>query len=245
MSFGALPRPACMPLSSSPYVLVPGAGGDGWYWSQVAPLLRDAGHDVVVVDLPAEDDQAGLAEYADVIVDAIGGRRDVVLAAQSMGAFSAPLACARADVAQLLLLCPMIPFPGETAGEWWDASGQTQAWRANERAEGRDPDAPFDEREAFFHDVDPALVAEAYARPQQGQADKPFGEPWPLDRWPDVPTRVLVGRDDRLFPYRFLRDLTLDRLGVEPDVVDAGHLAALSRPRDVAHWMRAAAVVAA
>jgi pimeloyl-ACP methyl ester carboxylesterase len=234
-----------MTLSSSPYVLVPGAGGDGWYWSLVAPLLRDAGHEVVVVDLPAEDDQAGLDEYADVIVEAIGDRRDVVLAAQSMGAFSAPLACGRASVAQLLLVAPMIPFPGETAGEWWETTGQSAARRANEAAEGRDPDAPFDEREGFFHDVDPALVAEAYARPQQDQADKPFGEPWPLDHWPDVPTRVLIGRYDRLFPLAFLRDLTRDRLGLEADVVDGGHLAALSRPHDVAAWMRAVAPVAA
>src|SRR4051794_16561073 len=112
----------------SPYVLVPGAGGDGWDWSRVAPLLRGAGPDVVVGDLPPGDEEAGLAAYADVIVDAIGDRREVVLAAQSMGAFSAPLACGRADVAQLLLVCPMIPFPGETAGEWWDATGQTAAW---------------------------------------------------------------------------------------------------------------------
>jgi pimeloyl-ACP methyl ester carboxylesterase len=234
-----------MTLSSSPYVLVPGAGGDGWYWSLVAPLLRDAGHDVVVVDLPAEDDQSGLAEYADVIVGAIGGRRDVILAAQSMGAFSAPLACGRADVAQLLLLCPMIPFPGETAAEWWETTGQSQAWRANEAAEGRDPDAPFDERSGFFHDVAPEIVAEAYARPQPDESDRAFTDPWPLDRWPDVPTRVLIGRHDRLFPVAFLRDLTRERLAVEPDVVDAGHLAALSRPHDVAAWMRAAAVVTA
>src|SRR3954470_1592719 len=229
----------------SPYVLVPGAGGDGWYWSRVAPLLREAGHDVVVVDLPAGNEEAGLAAYADVIVAAIGDRRDVVLAAQSMGAFSAPLACGRADVAQLLLVCPMIPFPGETAGEWWDATGQTAAWRANEAAEGRDPDAPFDERIGFFHDLPDEVIAEAYARPQPQESDRPFTDPWPLDRWPDVPTRVLAGGRDRLFPITFMRELSRDRLGIEPDVVDAGHLAALSRPRDVAAWLRAAVPVSA
>src|SRR5689334_6574856 len=223
-----------MTRSSSPYVLVPGAGGDGWYWSQVAPLLRDAGHEALVVDLPMDDEQAGLDDYADLIADAIGDRRDAIVAAQSMGAFCAPLACERASVAQLLLVCPMIPFPGESAGEWFDTTGQTAARRANEAAEGRDPDAPFDERSGFFHDVDEALVAEAFARPAGGEAARPFREPWPLDCWPDVPTRVLVGRHDWLFPYTFMRELTRERLGLEPDVVDAGHLAALSRPREVA-----------
>jgi pimeloyl-ACP methyl ester carboxylesterase len=78
----------------SPFILVPGAGGDGWYWSRVAPLLRAAGHDATVVDLPAGDERAGLSEYADVIVEAIDGRSNATVVAQSMGAISAPLAVA-------------------------------------------------------------------------------------------------------------------------------------------------------
>ena len=74
------------------FVLVPGAGGDAWYWHRVEPLLRERGHDVVAVELPAADERAGLREYAGAIVDAAAGREDVVLVAQSMGAFSAPLA---------------------------------------------------------------------------------------------------------------------------------------------------------
>jgi pimeloyl-ACP methyl ester carboxylesterase len=222
---------------SSAFVLVPGAGGDGWYWSRVAPLLRAAGHDVVAVDLPTGDEDAGLREYAEVIVDAIDGRRDVTLVAQSMGAFSAPLAIGRADVARLLLVAPMIPAPDESPGQWWSATGQSAAWRASERAAGRDPDAPFDEREGFFHDVAPEIVDEAYSRPEPRQADKPFEEPWPLDAWPDVPTRVLLGRLDRLFPYTFMRELARERLGVEADAIDAGHLASLARPEETAAWL--------
>src|SRR5688500_4130445 len=76
------------------FILVPGAGGDALYWHRVVPLLRDAGHAAVAIRLPAGEDGAGLAEYASVISDAIGDRRDVVLVAQSMGAFSAPMAAA-------------------------------------------------------------------------------------------------------------------------------------------------------
>ena len=28
----------------SAYVLIPGAGGDAWYWHRVVPLLQAAGH---------------------------------------------------------------------------------------------------------------------------------------------------------------------------------------------------------
>jgi pimeloyl-ACP methyl ester carboxylesterase len=199
--------------------------------------LRAAGHDVVAVDLPTGDEDAGLREYADVIVDAIDGRRDVTLVAQSMGAFSAPLAIGRADVARLLLVAPMIPAPDESASQWWSATGQSAARRASERAAGRDPDAPFDEREGFFHDVAPEIVDEAYSRPEPRQADKPFEEPWPLEAWPDVPTGVLLGRLDRLFPYTFMRELARERLGVEADAIDAGHLASLARPDETAAWL--------
>ncbi|MCW3004465.1 MAG: alpha/beta hydrolase, partial [Conexibacter sp.] len=53
------------------YVLLPGAGGDAWYWHLVAPLLEARGHDVVAVELPCGDDSAGLAEYADAVVSAV------------------------------------------------------------------------------------------------------------------------------------------------------------------------------
>ena len=52
------------------YVLIPGAGGDAWYWHLVAPKLRSLGHEVVAVDLPCDDDTAGFEEYAGVVVKA-------------------------------------------------------------------------------------------------------------------------------------------------------------------------------
>ena len=70
------------------FVLIPGAGSDSWYWHLVVPELRAAGHDVVAVDLPCDDDSAGLDVYTDVVVDAIGTRAasdDLVIVAQSMG----------------------------------------------------------------------------------------------------------------------------------------------------------------
>ena len=60
--------------SMTTYVLIPGAASDPWYWHLVAPELAARGHDVVTPDLPCDDDAAGFAEYADVVVDAIGDR---------------------------------------------------------------------------------------------------------------------------------------------------------------------------
>jgi len=44
---------------------------------------------VVAPDLPSEDDSAGLAEYADAVVDVIGDHGDLVVVAQSVGGLHA------------------------------------------------------------------------------------------------------------------------------------------------------------
>jgi pimeloyl-ACP methyl ester carboxylesterase len=215
------------------FVLLPGAGSDSWYWHLVRPHLDAAGHDVVAVDLPVDDDACGLAEYAATALDAIGDRTDLVVVAQSMGAYTAPIVATEVPVALIVLVAPMTPAPGETPGEWWANTGQPDAMRGLAVAEGRDPDAPFDAGEVFLHDV-PAAVAEASAAHVRAQADTPFTQPWPLHAWPATRTRVLASRHDRLFPIGFQRRVARERLGITPDEIDGGHLPALSRPGELA-----------
>ncbi len=100
-------------------------------------------------------------------------------------------------------------------------------------SEGRDPDKEFDPFEVFLHDVPPTIAAESASHVRR-QSDAPFSQPWPLDAWPSVPTRVLLCSRDRLFPPDFLRRITRERLGITPDVIDTGHLPALSRPKELA-----------
>jgi pimeloyl-ACP methyl ester carboxylesterase len=213
---------------------LPGAGGDSWYWHLVAAWLRARGHEILTPDLPAGEDTAGLTEYADTVVEAIGDRGDVIVVAQSLAAFTAPLVCDRVDVRLFILVAPMIPAPGESPGTWWSNTGQIAARRRYDEKEGRDPDADFDVRTTFRHDFPPELVAEAFARGEPHQSDTPFAEPWPLPGWPSVPTKVLAGRYDRLFPLEFMGKLAIERLGIAPDVIDAGHLPALSQPDELA-----------
>ena len=112
----------------STFVLLPGAGGAAWYWHRVEAELHARGHDAVSVDIPTDDDTAGLEAYADTVMRAIGQRDgELVLVAQSMGAYTAALVCERVPVALLVLVNPMIPLPGETAGEWWDSTGRPEA----------------------------------------------------------------------------------------------------------------------
>jgi pimeloyl-ACP methyl ester carboxylesterase len=211
------------------FVLVPGAGGNAGYWQLVEPLMRDGGFRSVAVSLPNWPG-ATFADHADAIVAAAESAEDVTLVAQSMGAFSAPLTCERLPVAELVLLNAMIPNPAETAGEWWANTGQAEAMRANDLLNGRDPDAGFDPQTHFLHDLPPDVLALLTPSGDEEPAASLFETGFALERWPDVPTTVLAGRDDRFFPYEFQCRVAKERLALEIEPLPGGHLLALSQP---------------
>jgi pimeloyl-ACP methyl ester carboxylesterase len=202
-----------------PYALIPGAGGSAWYWHRVAPLLPGA----IAIELPAADDSADLTTYADIVVDAVSrASGPLILVAQSAGAFTAPMVASRVPTAAIVLVNPMVPAAGESPGQWWAGTGHKRVVPT------------FDPVEDFFHDVPPSVREEAFGQGEPRQSDTPFGQPWPLQGWPDVPTRVIQGSDDRLFPLEFQREVVRRRLGVELEVMPGGHLVALSRPEELA-----------
>jgi pimeloyl-ACP methyl ester carboxylesterase len=218
-------------MTMATYVLIHGAGSDSWYWHLVVPELRARGHDVVAPDLPSGDDSAGLSDYATVVVDAIGQRDDLIVVGQSLGGFTAPLVCDRVPVDVLILVAAMVPMPGETPRDWWANTGWEQA--RGQQAEGGHEG--FDPTADLFHDV----VREAFARGERRQSGTPFEKPWPLDAWPEVPTRFLLCRHDRFFPAEFMRRVVRQRLGIVPDEMDGGHLPALSRPSELVERLEA------
>jgi pimeloyl-ACP methyl ester carboxylesterase len=215
------------------FVLVPGAGGAASYWSQVAPLLAARGHGAIAVDLPGDDESAGLPEYTDMVLSAISDHSDVVLVAASLAGFTAPLVCERVGVSGLVLVNAMIPVPGETPGQWWGDTGATEARDAAAAVGGY---GPFDVTTYFLHDVAPEVLAQGAGGPRN-EADAVFGSVCDFVAWPTVPIRVLAGADDRFFPVEFQRRIARDRLGIEADVRPGGHLIALSQPRAVADYL--------
>jgi pimeloyl-ACP methyl ester carboxylesterase len=221
------------------YVLIHGAGSDSWYWHLVTPRLAAHGHDVVTMDLPCDDDSAGLDEYRDVVVDAIGDRTDLVLVAQSLGGFTAPLVCERVPVDMMILVAAMVPCPGEPPGEWWANTGWEEARRAMAARDGQSIEGDFDSMATFFHDVPADVIAEAMARGERAQSGTPFEKPWPLAAWPDVPTHFILCRDDRFFPAEFQRRVVHERLGIIPDEMSGGHLPALAHPEELVERIEA------
>jgi len=207
------------------FAFIHGAGDVGWYWHLVEDELRAAGHDTVAPDLPIEDDAAGLSEYATAVADAIGDRRDVVVVAQSFGGYVAPIVAERVGARLIVLIAAMIPAAGESAEEMF----ATTRWQPRQL---EDPTP----RAVFYHDVPDTLADDAMSRGRR-QSDRPGREPWPLERWPDIPTRFVLCRDDRFFPAEWLRPLVRDRLGIEPDEIASGHCPALGHPRVLAELL--------
>jgi pimeloyl-ACP methyl ester carboxylesterase len=212
----------------STFALIHGAGDVGWYWHLVVDELHRRGHDAVAPDLPCDDDAAGLPEYTDAVVEATADRTDLVVVAQSLGGFTAPLVCERVPAKLLVLVAPMIPAPKEAPADYW-----TNTRYGDEARESYDDDIAL-----FYQDVPPDLASEALKRGRR-QSETRMGEPSPLAAWPEVPTRVLLCRDDHMFPAAFVRRVARERLGITPDEIDGGHTPALSRPKELADRLEA------
>lgn len=221
------------PTAMSTFVLIHGAGDVGWYWHLVEAQLRRHGHDVVVPDLPADDESAQLADYADAVVEAVGDRRDLVVVGHSFGGFTAPLVADRLTVDMLVFVAGMVPSPGEAPGDWWANTGYAEAVRQQAERDGglTGNEDPF---VTYYHDVPLELAEEAMSKERAHPSEASMASPWPLDALPAVPTKFVLCTEDRLFPPPFLRRVVAERLSIDPDEIAASHCVALSRPKELA-----------
>jgi pimeloyl-ACP methyl ester carboxylesterase len=217
------------------FALIHGGGDVGWYWHLVEAVLRERGHDVVAPDLPCEDDTATLLDYADTVIEAIGERRNLIVVGQSYGGFTAALVADRLPTDVLVFVAAMVPAPGEKPADWWENTGYRQAVEEQARRDGglTGSEDPF---VAYYHDVPRALAEEAVSK-ERSESDAAYNSPLPLDSLPAVPTRFVLGTEDRFFPAPFMRRVVSERLGVVPDEIAAGHCVALSRPHELGNLL--------
>lgn len=213
--------------------LIPPAASGPWYWHLLTAELTARGHEVIPVFLPYDSDTALLADYVAAAVEQIGRSPGCVVVAQSFGAYPGTLLAEDIGARQLILLTPMLPAPGETPAQFWDLPGYGAARRRQADREGWSTAEDSEAATIFFHELPDSLV-EKLTHHAIDHTDSAFADPWPLDRWPDVPTAVLLTRGDRLLPVEYMQELTRRRVGIEADLMDGGHPVALSRPVELA-----------
>ncbi|MFD2079160.1 Alpha/beta hydrolase family protein [Actinopolymorpha cephalotaxi] len=217
------------------FVLIHGGGDVGWAWHLVEAELRARGHDTVAPDLPCEDDSADLDAFAGAVLAAVGDlrdRRDLVVVGHSYGGFTAPLVADRLQADLLVLMAGMVPSPGEPPNDWWANTGYAEAAAKQADLDGGLTGSD-DLYVLFYNGVSRPLAEEALGRGRD-ESSAAGRQPWPLPKWPDVPTRFVLFGDDHLFPADFFRRLVPERLGITPDELPGCHCAMLSHPKELA-----------
>jgi pimeloyl-ACP methyl ester carboxylesterase len=198
----------------------------------VAPLLRERGHEVVVPDLPSEDTELGLEDYADTIERAIGDAGDVFLVPHSLGGLVGPVVARRRPLTALVYLCGLVPQPGLSFGEQVSAADEPILTIAGGREmdeQGRshwpDPDATA---RIMYSDLEPEDASWAFER-LRPQAQRSQVEPSPK---PPAGLRVesIVGTEDRMVSPDWSRRVARERLAVAPIEIPTGHFPMITHP---------------
>lgn len=229
------------------FVLVHGSMHGGWCWRDLVRELEERGHDAIAPDLPCEDVEAGLADYAAAVETELSAkmrRGGFVLVGHSLGSRTLPVVAARYPGTGMVFLCSAPTALGPVDPEAF--SGMvTEAYAAaefEERSDGATRISRAMARPLFFDDCDEVTAIWA-ARQLRWQGSKPLMEASPLADWPEGPMHMIVTQDDRVARIEWLLDEAQKWMpGSAPVVLPGGHSPMLSRPAILAQalidWAR-------
>lgn len=237
-------------------VLIHGAWHDGSCWTDVAAHLELAGERALIVDLPIDDPALGADAYADVVEAAIAASdvvatpEPLVVVGHSLGGLVAPVLAQRLGnrAAALVLVTPLLPEPGSSHRDaattdpgiyalgpgqsriapgvtGWDGATARDVLYAGVARELEDHGMPTAHAEGRIRDAVLRL------RPQAWTVDK---EVTPLTAWPDVPTTVVVARDDRVVAADRARARASGIPNAQVIELPGGHFPMMVRPEEVA-----------
>lgn len=196
-------------------LLLHGAWCGSWTWEPLIEELDAHGVDAIAVDLPIAAADAGVDDYVDVAVDALGSAdRPLVVGHSLAGILLEPLA-ARRPVAGLVYLNAFVPEPGLSLRDRWrrhremfvpgwdqgleSGAGHTSAWV--------DPEGAIATLFGCCRRGE-ALGAAARLRPQEWHlADSVF------DGSLETPSHCIAGARDRLLDVGWMTADVESRLG--------------------------------
>ena len=213
------------------FALVHGAWHGAWCWEMLSPLLRQAGHDVVAMDLPCDDTTATFENYADVVCIALDDcDEDVVLVGHSMGGGTVPLVAARRPVRHVVYLCAYVPAAGRTLNEEAD---EPRVERALSIRIGRTTWADLGPAERVLRrlrgrDRRCCIASSSTA------GEIPSIQLFSLAELPAVSSTYVVCSEDQIIRPDWSRRAARGRLGVNAIEFPGSHSPMLSRPQAVA-----------
>jgi pimeloyl-ACP methyl ester carboxylesterase len=218
------------------FALVHGAWHGAWCWERLIGPLQERGHEVVAPELPSEDAELGLEDYADTIDRALGDADDVVVVPHSLGGLVGPVIAGRRPLKALVYLNALVPEPGLSFGDQLSASEEQilvfEGGRAVDdqgRSHWPDPEATA---RIMYGDLSPedARWAAERLRPQ-AQRSQTEVSPAPPD---GLRTESIIGTDDRIVSPAWSRRVARERLSVEPIELPTGHFSMVTHPEQLA-----------
>jgi pimeloyl-ACP methyl ester carboxylesterase len=217
----------------STFGLVHGGALGAWCWDRTIPELMTRGHSTATVDLPLEDQSAGAAQLAALVLEAFAECDDLVLVGHSMSGLIIPVVACQRPVKRLIFLHAVLPQPGlsfvdqvKAEPDMFNSEMMTvpPTWWTDEAIVTR----------FLFHDCTPEIANEAFVRLRPPEGGVLVTEVTPLRNWPVVPCAYILCRDDRTATPAWARCAARERLGIEPTQIPGGHCPMLSRPSQLA-----------
>jgi pimeloyl-ACP methyl ester carboxylesterase len=221
------------------FALVHGGWHGAWCWERLTPFLLQAGHAVVAMDLPIDDNTASFDTYADVacaVLDECSD--DLMLVGHSYGGMVIPLVAARRPVRHLVYLCAYVPEIGKSLADQMvndpgmvnPASYAMLKFDEQSRYVCTDPELA---RALMYADCDESTATAAIMR-LRPHSPYPNTLLCSLAEFPTVPCTSVVCSDDQCVGLDWAKRIARDRLGANVVQLPGSHSPFLSRPQVLA-----------
>ena len=217
-------------------VLVHGMFADGSSWSKVIPILQNAGHRVIAVQL-AERSLADDVATVKRAIDLVGG--PTILVGHSFGGFVITNAgYNNQNVTGLVYVSALAPDEGESAVNFVPVESLPPGLLVFDSG-GFAYLNPEMFPQAFAQDVN-ATEAKTLAVVQKPAHQSLFTEPSGPPAWKQLPTWFEVSEGDRLYPPDALR-MFAQRMNATTISLNSSHASLVSHPDEIAQLILDAA----
>jgi pimeloyl-ACP methyl ester carboxylesterase len=210
-------------------VLAHGLWADGSSWSKVIPILKNAGHRVIAVQLAAHSlaDDVATVKRA---IDLVGG--PTILVAHSFGGFVITNAAYNnQNVTGLVYVSAFAPDEGESAVNFVPVASLPPGLLVFDSG-GFAYLNPERFHEAFVQDAN-ATEAETLAVVQKPAHQSLFTEPSGPPAWKQLPTWFEVSENDRIIPPDIQRKFA-ERMNATTISLNSSHASLVSHPDEIA-----------
>ena len=210
-------------------VLVHGTGVDGSSWGKVIPILQNAGHKVIAVQLPLHSLSDDIATVKRAI-DLIGA--PVILVGHSYGGFVITNAAYNnPSVKGLVYVAAFAPNEGQSLGNFIDASKLPKGFLVFDSG-GFIYINPAMFHQAVAPDTDPAQ-AKVLAAAQKPYSKSILAEKSGPPAWKQLPSWYQVSENDSLIPPDAER-MFAKQINATTISIPSSHASPLSHPNEVA-----------